>query len=134
MKEIPYRSWALIPVDTDPVATEPTSTFPPQMRNVFVDRGASLQFELAAPFADLQIRIRTTALSAEGLEGPGCRVFVGELPASLRELKIDEWEIIVDGLDAFFDAKIAGNGSDRYAKLHFDSVSKLVVAGAVFQA
>jgi len=40
----------------------------------------------------------------------------------------------VDGLDTFFVAKVTGNGSDRYAKLHFDSVAELVVSGAVFQA
>jgi hypothetical protein len=40
----------------------------------------------------------------------------------------------VDGLDTFFVAKVTGNGSDRYAKLHCDSVAELVVSGAVFQA
>ena len=134
MKQKPYRSWALIPVDADPGTTEPTSTFPPQMSNVFVDKGASLRFELAAPFGDLQIRRRTTALSADDLESPGCRVLAGDHPASLRELQIEDWEKTVDGYDAFFNATITGNGNDMYVKLHFDSVSKLIVSGVVFEA
>ncbi len=131
---LPYRSWALPPVDTDPAATEPTTIFPPQMSNVFVHINASLQFELAAPFADQQIRLRATSLSADDLESPGCRVLVGDRPASLRELQVDEWEITVGRLDTYFVAKATGNGSDRYAKLHFDSVAELVVSGAVFKA
>ena len=133
MQEVPYRSWALVPVDTDPASTEPTTTFPPQMTNVFLEQGASLLFELAAPFGDLQIRLKTTALSAEGKESPGCRVFAGDRPGSLRELQADGWEKSVEELDAFFVVKIAGNGRDRYAKLHFQSASKLIVSGVVFQ-
>jgi len=131
---LPYRSWALIPVDTDPAATEPTIIYPPQMSNAFVHKSASLQFEFAAPFADQQIRLRATSLSAHDRESPGCRVLVGDRPASLRELQVDEGEITVGGLDTYFVAKVTGNGSDRYAKLHFDSVAELVVSGAVFQA
>ena len=133
MQEIPYRSWALVPVDTDPASTEPTTTFPPQMTNVFVEQGASLVFEFASPFGDLQIQLQITALSAEGKESPGCRVLIGDRPASLRELQAVGWEKTVEGLDAFFVAKVTGNGRDRYAKLHFQSASKLVVSGAVFQ-
>ena len=111
-----YRSWTLIPVDTDPAATEST--------NEFVHKSASHQFEFAAPFADQQIRLRATSLSADDLESPGCRVLVGDRPASLRELQVYEWEITVDGLDTFFVAKVTGNGS----------VAELVMSGAVFQA
>ena len=128
---LPYRSWTLIPVDIDPEATESTTIFPPQMSNVFVHKSASHQFEFAAPFARPP---DPTSLSADDLEGPGCRVLVGDRPASLRELQVDEWELTVDGLDTFFVAKVTGNGSDRYAKLHFDSVAELVMSGAVFQA
>lgn len=133
MQEIPYRSWALVPVDTDPASTTPTTTFPPQMTNVFVEQGASLVFELGAPFGDLQVRLRTTALSAEGKEGPGCRVLAGDRPGSLRELQADGWEKTEEELDAFFVITVAGNGRDRYVKLHFHSASKLVVSGATFQ-
>ena len=57
----------------------------------------------------------------------------------MREmLPYRSWALIpvdtVDGLDTFFVAKVTGNGSDRYAKLHCDSVAELVVSGAVFQA
>ena len=57
----------------------------------------------------------------------------------MREmLPYRSWSLIpvdtVDGLDTFFVAKVTGNGSDRYAKLHCDSVAELVVSGAVFQA
>ena len=131
---LPYRSSALIPVDTDPAATESTTIFPPQMSNVFVHKSASHQFEFAAPFADQQIRLRATSLSADDWESPGCRVLVPDRPASLRELQVVEWKITVDGLDTYFVAKATGNGSDRYAKLHFDSVAELVMSGAVFQA
>ena len=131
---LPYRSWALPPVDTDPAATEPTTIYPPQMSNALVHKSASLQFEFAAPFADQQIRLRATSLSADDWESPGCRVLVPDRPAPLRELQVVEWEITVDGLDTYFVAKVTGNGSDRYAKLHCHSVAELVVSGAVFQA
>ena len=104
------------------------------MTNVFVEQGASLVFELAAPFSELRIQLRTTALSAEEKESPGCRVLAGDRPGSLRELQADEWEKTEEGLDAFFVVNVVGNGRDRYAKLHFQSASKLVVSGAVFQA
>ena len=132
MQDIAYSSWALISVDDDPATSEASITVAPVITNVAIDPGASLVFELSESFANLSITLRTTALSAEGRDGL-CRIFAGSSASNLRELAVERgWEKTIDGLVAVFEGEVAGNGTDRYVKLHFDTGPKLVVTAVAF--
>ena len=132
MSEIPYRSWALISVDDDPATSEATVTMPPVITNVAIERGASLVFELSESFAKLFIALRTTALSAESRDDL-CRIYAGSSVSDLRELAVEGgWQKTIEGLVAVFAGEVAGNGTDRHVKLHFDTDPKLIVTGAAF--
>ena len=132
MQDIAYSSWALILVDGDPATSEASITVAPVITNVAIDRGASLVFELSESFANLSITLRTTALSAEGRDDL-CRVYVGSGASDLRELVVEGgWEKTIEGLEAVFEGEVAGNGTDRHVKFHFDTGPKLVVTAVAF--
>ncbi|MFC1526886.1 hypothetical protein ACFL6X_08775 [Candidatus Latescibacterota bacterium] len=130
MEDIAYRSWALIPVDTDPAATAPLTTNPPMMASMALDRGASLAFELASQGGQITISVQTTALSAEGRNSDLLRVFSGSSASALAEIAVDSWEKATEGMNAIFSCRVPG--LQQFVKLHSATDSNLIVTGIHF--
>ena len=70
MQEVGYKSWGLVPVDSDPVSGMPSSTNPQMISTLALDPGASLVIELGEPLPELHMQLRLTALSTESRQGP----------------------------------------------------------------
>lgn len=130
MKEIGYRSWALIPVDPEPATGEATVSNPPMLTAIAVDRGASLVFCFASPPGDLHLAVEATALSAENRSPNLFRVFTGSAGNAFRELKHSGWKKRAEGIYTTFATQV--EGVDTYLKLAFNEEKTLIVNRVTF--
>ena len=125
MREIGYQSWSLIPIDSDPMAEEPTITRPPMLTAVVLDRHASLSFQFASSPHNLQITFETTALSGEVRSLEIFRTFTGSSLSPLKEIPHNGWEKSIEGMFTLFSTYVEGVGP--FLKLFFVEPDPLVV-------
>jgi hypothetical protein len=126
MQEIGYRSWGLVPVDSDPSSGMPSSTHPPMISTLALDRGASLVIELAEPLAEVHLRTRLTALSTEGETGSNMRVLSARAEGAFEPLSTVEWEKTFEGMDAVFTVPLRNVGP--YLKIHSQGNATFVIS------
>ena len=129
MADIPYKTWALLPRDLEPLTQEPVQSNPPLMTNVALDMGASLQYDLQQRSDDLTALIRVTAMGAEGRADGFLQVFTGEVGA-LRQVT-PEWSRSQDGPTVIFRLHIGAGGP--CVKVHLPAGATLVVTGMDFE-
>ena len=126
MQEVGYRSWGLVPVDSDPSAGMPSSTHPPMISTLALDRGASLVIELAEPLAEVQLRTRLTALSTEGETGSNMRLLSARTEGAFESLPTAEWEKTFEGMDAVFTVPLRDVGP--HLKIHSQGNATFVIS------
>ena len=130
MADVAYRSWALIAVDPDPAARGPSSTHPPMLTAIAVDRGGSLVFLLTPHGGPLKLRLETTALSAEGRDAGIFRPLTGSRGDAYRDLAGVSWTKTVEGIYGVFTCTL--EDVDTYLKLHSVTDNNLIVTGIRF--
>jgi hypothetical protein len=124
MQEVGYKSWGLIPVDSDPSSTMPTSDHPPMISTFALDRGASLVIELAEPLEEVHLRMRVTALSTESESGSNLKLLSGRSEV-LEPLIAEEWEKSFESMDAVFTIRLQTIGP--YLKIHSQAKGTLII-------
>ncbi len=129
MSEVAYTSWGLIPYDDDVLAAGPTSTHPPMIGNLSLDRHSSLVFQLAAAPDPLGVRLVTTAFSAPDPER-AFQLFTGSTMDEYRPLEKTVWQLKYDGPFAHCSTKIQEVGT--VIKLHCTSASSIVITSVHF--
>lgn len=129
MAVLAYRSWGFIPVDTDPSSQAPLSLRPPMLTAMAIDRGSSLVFELAAHQGDVEVRLETTALSAEG-RGPDIAEVYSGSASSYQPCSKHQWEKTVEGINGVFTCRLSGVGS--HVKFYSRTAGSLIVTGVRF--
>ena len=126
MQEVGYKSWGLVPVDSDPSSGMPSSTHPPMISTLALDRGVSLVIELAEPLPEVHLRMRLTALSTEGETGSNMKVSSARTEGAFEPLSAVEWEKSFEGMDAVFTAPLLNVGP--YLKIHSQASATLVLS------
>ena len=129
MAVLAYRSWGFIPIDTDPSSQAPLSYRPPMLTAMAIDGGSSLVFELAAHQGDIEVRLETTALSAEG-RGPDIAEVYSGSANGYRPCSEHQWEKTVEGINGVFTCRLSGVGS--HVKFHSRSADNLIVTSVRF--
>ena len=130
MPGLGYSTWALLPIDTDPLSGEPTSFNPPVITNLAVGLHASLIFEFASPTAILDISVESTALSAEQRGTELFDVLTGRQVNAYTRLKNPGWDLRYDGNYAVFSTRV--ERTETFLKLYFNQPQYLVVSRVSF--
>lgn len=129
MAEFAYRSWGLIPVDADPPSQALSSTHPPMMTAVAVDRGASLVFELAPHGGEVAVRLEATALSSEGHPAEAFEVYSGSAD-SFQAMPGVAWGKAIEGIAGVFTCRLSG--VETHLKLRSIADHSLIVTAVHF--
>ena len=124
MEELGYKSWGLVPVDSDPASGVPSHVHPPMITTLALDPGASLVIELQAPPADLELQMRLTALSTEGESGSNMKLLTAATEAAFTAIPAS-WEKEFEGMDAVFTVRVSHPG--QQLKIHSQSQGTLIV-------
>lgn len=130
MPDIRYEGWAFIPVDDDPLASAPTSFYPPMITTMAVDLHTSLIFQFASAAATLHIAVECTALSAEQRSEALFDVLTGSQPDRYKPLNHAGWELHYDGIYGIFSTQI--ERVEQYLKLHYIQRQNLILAKISF--
>jgi|GEM_PF-797695 len=126
MQEVGYKSWGLVPVDSDPVSGMPSSTNPPMISTLALDPGASLVIELGEPLPELHMQLRLTALSTESETGANMKLSTARTEGTFTPLSVADWEKSFEGMDAVFSIQVQNVGP--YLKLHSQANATLVIS------
>ena len=126
MQEVGYRSWGLVPVDSDPASGVPSSTHPPMISTLALDRGASLVIELKAPVAELHLRMLLTALSTEGESGSNMKLHSARTEGAFEPATASDWEKNYEGMDAVFTVRLLSVGP--HLKIHSQAKATLIIS------
>lgn len=129
MAQLAYRSWGLVPADADPSAGVPSATRPPMLTAVAMDRGGSLVFELAPHQGAVELRLETTALSAEGKAADSFEVHTGD-GQTYQPLAGAQWDKGTEGMNGIFTCSLSGVGT--HLKLRSRATADIIVTGAQF--
>ncbi len=126
MQEVGYRSWGLVPVDSDPTSGMPSSTHPPMISTLALDRGASLVIEFAEPLSEVHLRMRLTALSTEGETGSNMKLLSARTEGAFEALSTQEWEKSFESMEAVFAVPLVNVGA--YLKIHSQASTTLIIS------
>lgn len=123
MSTIGYTNWGLIPIEDDILTGKPTTSHPPMLVNLALDRGASIVLELPLRPAQLNIEIATTAVSAPPADD-GFTLYTA-VENSNFEAIATTWHIQYDGQSALFTSAIQTPGC--YLKIHNSYPKSIIV-------
>ncbi len=126
MQEVGYKSWGLVPVDSDPSSGMPSSTHPPMISTLALDHGASLVVEFNEPLTEVHLRMRLTALSTEGETGSNMILSTARTEGRFDPLSTEEWTKSFESMDAVFEVRLLNVG--QFLKIHSQANATLIIS------
>lgn len=130
MQEIGYLSWGMIPVDDDPTTGETTSSNPPMLPPMALDKNVSLVFQLASAPPKLSIEVEVTSISAGATGDAPLELFTGSKSNLFRSVAAKAWNRNSAGLTVKCSAEISG--IESYLKIHRPDDPSLVINRITF--
>jgi hypothetical protein len=130
MHEIAYLSWGMIPVDENPTTGETTSSNPPMLPPMALDKNVSLVFQLSSAPDKISVELEVTSLSAGAVGDPPLELFTGSTSNLYRALTAGAWNRDAAGLTVTCSTEISGVGS--FMKIHRPDDPSLVINRITF--
>ena len=125
MREIGYLSWAMIPVDDNPTTGEITSSNPPMLPPMALDKNVSLVFQLSSVPPKLSVELEVTALSSSAAGDAPLEFFTGSSSNRYRSITSGDWNRNAAGLAIKCSTEISG--VESYVKLYRPDDPALVI-------
>ena len=120
----------MIALDEDPTVGELTSTNPPMLPTVALDRQVSLVFQLHSPQTTLAVEVEVTSLSSDHSREAPLQLFTGLTSASYRAAE-GSWDRANEDVAVSYSTSI--DGAQNYIKLYRALNPTLVVNKVTFR-
>ena len=130
MQEIGYVSWGMIPVDDDPTTGEITSSNPPMLPPMSLDKNVSLVFQLASARPKLSVELEVTSISASAAGDAPLEFFTGSSSNLFRSVTAGDWIRNAAGLTVKCSTEISG--IESYVKIYRPDDPALVINRITF--
>ena len=125
MREIGYLSWRMIPVDDNPTTGEITSSNPPMLPPMALDKNVSLVFQFSSVPPKLCIELEVTSLSSSATGDAPLEFFTGSSSNLYKSVAAGVWNRDAAGLTVKCSTEL--NGVESYVKIYRPDDPALVI-------
>ena len=132
MREIGYLSWGMIPVDESPTTGEITTSNPPMLPPMALDKNVSLVFQLSSAPPKISVELEVTSLSAGAAGDAPLEFFTGSTSNLFTSLTAGAWNHNATGLTVKWSTEISG--VESFVKIYRPDNPPLVINRITFFA